>query len=153
MDSSRLFRRKRSAAPAPGSSDKERQRLRNRIEQLRKQHEWGDLSDAEYRKGRAAVEAALSAIPGDDDKLVVFNKHRRVVVSLGDTLAVATPEEVQPIVALLVDRVETRYRRVVRVVWTGAARPFFSADAALLMVPPDGLEPPTQALGRPRSVH
>ena len=34
-----------------------------------------------------------------------------------------------------------------------AARPFFAGDDALLMAPPDGLEPPTQALGRPRSIH
>ena len=49
---------------------------------------------------------------------------------------------------------------VVRVVWRGEARPFFLAAAAEAegravwgVAPPDGLEPPTQALGRPRSVH
>lgn len=34
-----------------------------------------------------------------------------------------------------------------------AARPFFAAADSLLTAPPDGLEPPTQALGRPRSIH
>jgi hypothetical protein len=33
-----------------------------------------------------------------------------------------------------------------------AARPFFAATLTLILAPPDGFEPPTQALGRPRSV-
>ena len=40
-----------------------------------------------------------------------------------------------------------------RVVSTGPARPFFVAASVGVLAPPDGLEPPTQALGRPRSVH
>ncbi len=72
----------------------------------------------------------------------------------------ASDEKIRELVALLVERVETTDREVVRVVWSGPARPFFlaaaanSEDRALWgLAPPDGLEPPTQALGRPRSVH
>ena len=36
------------------------------------------------------------------------------------------------------------------ITYTPPVRPFFGVP---VMAPPDGLEPPTQALGRPRSVH
>ena len=51
---------------------------------------------------------------------------RDVITSLPDVLAEATPEAIQPIIALHVERVETRERRVVRIVWVPAARPFFA---------------------------
>lgn len=38
-----------------------------------------------------------------------------------------TREALQQVAALLVERVETRDRRVSRVVWTGAARTFFAS--------------------------
>ena len=122
--------RRRLASPTPGTSDRERQRLRTRMEQLRKQNEWGDLSDTEYRRLRSEVEADLLAIPGEGEKVVLFDRHRLVVQSLGDELATATPEAIQSIVALLVERVETRDRQVVGWVPTGPAEPFF--DSALL---------------------
>ena len=52
------------------------------------------------------------------------------VQSLGDELAAATPEVIQSIVAMLVERVETRDRQDVGSVPTGPAQPFF--DSALL---------------------
>jgi len=100
------------------------------MEQLRKQNEWGDLSDTEYRRLRSEVEAELLAIPGEADKVVLFDRHRLVVQSLGDELAAATPEAIQQVVALLVERVETRDREVVAWLPTGPAEPFF--DSALL---------------------
>ncbi len=121
--------RRRLVSPTPGTSDKERQRLRTRMEQLRKQNEWGDLSDAEYRRLRSELEADLLAIPGDADKVVLFDRHRLVIQSLGDELAAATPEAIQQIVALLVERVGTRDRQVIGWVPTGPAEPFF--DSAL----------------------
>jgi hypothetical protein len=41
------------------------------MEQLREQNEWGDLSDAEYRRLRSEVEAELLAIPGEAEKIVL----------------------------------------------------------------------------------
>ena len=92
--------------------------------------EWGDLSDTEYRRLRSEVEADSSAIPGEAEKVVLFDRHRLVVQSLGDELATAMPESIQSIVALLVERVETRDQQVVGWVPTGAAEPSF--DSALL---------------------
>ena len=40
-----------------GLVDRQRRRLLTRMEQLRKQHEWGDISDDEYRAGRADAQA------------------------------------------------------------------------------------------------
>jgi hypothetical protein len=52
------------------------------------------------------------------------------IQSLGDELAAATPEAIQEIVALIVERVETADRQVVGWLPTGPAEPFF--DSALL---------------------
>jgi hypothetical protein len=92
--------------------------------------EWGDLPDAENRRLRSEVEADLLAIPGDTEKVVLFDRHRIVVQSLGDELAAATPEAIQQVVAQLVERVETADRAVVGWLPTGPAEPFF--DSALL---------------------
>jgi hypothetical protein len=89
---------------------------------------------------------------------VLFDRYRSEVRSFAETIDAASPEKLRELVALLVDRVATADRAVMRVIWTGPARPFFLAAAAEAediagVAPPDGLEPPTQALGRPRSVH
>jgi hypothetical protein len=105
------------------------------MEQLRKQNEWGDLSDTEYRRLRSEVEAELLAIPGDAEKVALFDRHRLVVQSLGDELATATPESIQTIVALLVKRVETRDRQVVGWVPTGPAEPFLDPEMLSLWRP------------------
>lgn len=41
-------------------------RLFTRLEQLRKQHAWGDLTDANYRAERDRVRVALSGLPDGD---------------------------------------------------------------------------------------
>ncbi len=139
--------RRRLAAPAPGTSDKTRERLRGRLGRLADLYAWGDLSEADYRKQKAEVEGALAALPGESDKVVLFDRHRRVVGSLADTLADATPEAVQEFVALLVERVEIRDRQVVRVEWAAPARPFFASEAWVRdcagLARPEGFEPPT----------
>ena len=76
------------------------------------------------------VEADLLAIPGEAETVVLFDRHRLVVQSLGDELATASPDAIQRIVAPLVERVETRDRQVVGWVPTGPAEPF--VDSALL---------------------
>jgi hypothetical protein len=61
---------------------------------------------------------------------------------LGDEMAGMSPVDVETVVALLVDRVETRDQRVVRVVPTGPARPFFDAASVGVLAPADGPEHP-----------
>lgn len=117
---------RRMESLTPGHSDRGRGRLRTRIEQLHKQYEWGDITDIEYRRARSEVEAALAAIPGDSDQVVLFDRHRSVVQSVAD----ATPEAIQSVVSLLVERVEADDRKVVRWLPTGSAELFF--DSAML---------------------
>jgi hypothetical protein len=62
--------------------------------------------------------------------VVLFDRQRLVIQSLGYELAVATPDAIQQIVALLVERVETADRQVVGWLPTRPAEPFF--DSALL---------------------
>jgi hypothetical protein len=109
-----------------GLVDKERTRLHQRIENLRKQHGWGDISDAEYRSERASAESQLAEL-SDHDKLLVFDRHREVMASMPDAIAHATPEQLQQLVAKLLERVETANRKVVRIVWSAPARPFFAS--------------------------
>jgi hypothetical protein len=55
----------------------------------------------------------------------MFDRQRTIAASLPDAIAAATPDKVQELVALLVERVETADQRVARVTWVPAARPFF----------------------------
>jgi hypothetical protein len=144
--------RRRLAAEVPGTADRERARLVARLSKLASLFSWGDMTEVDYRAAKAETEAALAAIPAPNERVVEFDRYRDVVTSLPDTLAGATPEAIQPIIALLVERVDTADREVTSITWVPAARPFFTSSCVTL-APPDGFEPPTQALGRPRSIH
>ena len=96
-------------------STRERARLEQRIENLRKQHEWGDITDAVYRAGRAETEAQLAGLP-TNDKLIMFDRKREVLLSMAENIERATPAQLQALVLELVERVETAHRAVTRVV-------------------------------------
>jgi hypothetical protein len=70
---------------------------------------WGDLTEAEYRRQTAEVERDLALLP-DDDKLVLFDRHRNVMVSMAENVAAATPEQLRELILMLVERAETRDR-------------------------------------------
>jgi hypothetical protein len=93
-------------------------------ERLRKQHEWGDLSDADYRARRSGVMAEMAALP-DENKVVLFDRNRRVMTSMVQNLAAATPEQKAELARLLLTKVVAT-NGTVAVEWSGAARPFFS---------------------------
>ena len=66
----------------------------------------------------------------------------------------APPEQAQSIIRHIVERVTIEGGQVAGINVRLEARPFFEdLGDRMAMAPPDGLEPPTQALGRPRSVH
>ncbi|MET1231997.1 MAG: hypothetical protein ABWY52_03995 [Candidatus Limnocylindrales bacterium] len=56
-------------------------------------------------------------------KVVLFDRHRLLIQSLGDELTAATPEAIQQIVALIVEPVETADRQVVGWLPTGPTKP------------------------------
>jgi hypothetical protein len=119
--------------PTEGTADQSRTHLTKRLEQLRKQHEWGEIEDEPYRKATAAIRADLAALPSDKGKIIEFNKHRRVAASLPDAIAVlgasGRPELVQETLAALLQAVVVRDKGVVRIEPVPAARPFFRAEA------------------------
>jgi len=123
----------------PRDDGKLRRRLEQRRERLGQLFAWGDLTEADYRRQRAEVERALALLP-DDDKLVLFDRHRGLMVSMAENVAAATPEQLRELILMLVEQAETRDRGLGPVRWTGPARPFF---AVVGVAPPDGLEPPT----------
>ena len=131
----------------------QRERLEAVLLRLGQRFDCGELPESEYRGKVADIRRQLAALPSPDDKLVLFDRYRSEVRSFAETLAGASEEKVRELVALLIDRVETADRAVGRVVWSAPARPFFLAAAANAddralcgVAPPDGFEPPTQAL-------
>lgn len=128
----------RALLALPGDSGKARRRLEARRERLAQLYAWGDVTEAQYRSDRAGVEHELRLLPSED-RLVLFDQHRSLVLSIADEVMEAE-----------VDMLQTLARRVVATAWadgralgavipTGPALPFFDAVA---MAPPDGLEPP-----------
>ena len=143
IDEARDLLRARLKAPQPGLSDQKRKRLQTRLVQLRKQHGWGDISDAEYLAEKEATERELVLLP-DNDKLVLFDRQRQIVVSMAENLRRATLEQRREFVLLLVERAVAAERTVQMVSWVPPARPFFGAEAAAVLgggflVPPGAL--------------
>ncbi len=62
----------------------------------------------------------------DNDKLVMFDCKREILLSVAENIEHATPAQLEELVAQLVERVETADRRITRIVWTPPARPFFA---------------------------
>lgn len=118
--------------------DRARRKLELRLANLRKQHGWGDIGDAEYRRERGATEAMLARLP-DSDKLVSFDRARAQVLSLSDALDAMTPEEQQQALRLFVESVG----RDGVPAWTPPVRPFFAlaAGGEYAVVSPQGFEP------------
>jgi hypothetical protein len=60
IDAARAELRRRLQTPEVASAGRQRARLGSRLENLKKQHAWGDLSDAEYQAQRDVARAALA---------------------------------------------------------------------------------------------
>jgi hypothetical protein len=152
VESAREELRRRLALPGRSEADALRARLEQRLSNVMRQYEWGDIDESAYRAKMTETRAELAALP-EPDKVVTFDGVARIVSSLVVAIDAATPEQLRELVRLVVDRVTTRGGRAAEIELKPAARPFFASGPNLLMAPPDGLEPPTPALGRLRSVH
>ena len=102
-----------------------RQELEARLERLRKQHEWGDLSDTEYRAKRTSLSAEMAVLP-DENKVVLFDRNRRVMTDMAQNVARATPEQRAELARLLIEKAVAT-DGAVAMTWAGPARPFFEA--------------------------
>ena len=88
IDAARTELRRCLETPEVAVTGRQRTRLLTRLEQLRKQHGWGDLSDADYQAQRDAVRAALATLP-DDDRIRAFDAYRARILALPDAIDAA----------------------------------------------------------------
>ena len=144
--------RRRLALPSRGASDERRVRLERRLDRLKTQFEWGDIEAADYRAKMQETRAELALLP-EPEKIITFDAVARIVESLRLAISTAAPDQLKELIGLLVERVRVSADGTYAIELVPAARPFFAPRETLLQAPPDGLEPPTQALGRPRSIH
>lgn len=129
IDATRTELRRRLQTPELAVSGRQRTRLLTRLEQLKKQHGWGDLSDAEYLAERDAVRAALRELP-DDDRISAFDAYRARILALPDAIAAASPARREELCRIAVQRVVVGDRRVETIEWMPPARPFFERQRA-----------------------
>jgi hypothetical protein len=95
-----------------------------RLERLKKQHEWGDLSDAEYREMRDATRDELAQLP-DGDRIRGFDAYRTRILALPDAIAAASPARLEELSRNVVLRVVVADRQLKVLERDPAARPFF----------------------------
>ncbi len=124
IDTARAHLSRRLQIPEVAVSGRQRARLLTRLEQLKKQHGWGDLADAEYQTQRDAVRVALRDLP-DDDRIRSFDAYRARILELPDAISVASPARREELCRIVVQQVVIRDRQVEAIDWTPPARPFF----------------------------
>ena len=124
IDMARTELRRHLETPDVLVAGRQRARLLTRLEQLRKQHAWGDLTDAVYQTERDAAQAALANLP-DGDRIVVFDAYRARVLVLPDAIAAASGARREELCRIVVERVVVRDRQLETIDWTPPARPFF----------------------------
>ncbi len=123
IEAARTELRRRLQTPEIVGAGRKRARLATRLEQLKKQHAWGDLSDAEYQAQRDAARAALAELP-DGDRIITFDAHRARVLQLPDAIASASPARREELCRIVVQRVVVRDRQIEAIEWTAPMRPF-----------------------------
>ncbi len=124
VEAARCELRRRLETPELVTAGRQRERLLTRLEQLKKQHGWGDLTDADYQAQRDAARTTLAGLP-DEDRVRSFDAYRARLLALPEAIALASPARQEELCRLLVERVLVRDRRVESIDWVPAARPFF----------------------------
>ena len=123
VDAARAELRRRLAIPAVAVSGRKRARLQTRLEQLKKQHGWGDLSDEDYQSERDAVRAALQDLP-DDDRIRSFDAYRTHLLALPEAIAAASETRREELCRMVVQQVVVSDRAIALIEWTAPMRPF-----------------------------
>ncbi len=124
IDAARVELRRRLETPEVAVARRQRARLLTRLEQLKKQHAWGDLSDTEYQAQRDATWATLGDLP-DGDRIKAFDAYRAQVLALPEAIASASPARREELCQIVVQRVVVRDRTVQSIDWTPPTRAFF----------------------------
>jgi DNA invertase Pin-like site-specific DNA recombinase len=129
IDAGRAELRRRLETPEVAVAGRQRARLLTRLEQLRKQHAWGDLTDAAYLVERDAARVALGELPGGD-RILAFDAYRARILALPEAIAVASGARREELCRIVVERVVVRDRQLETIDWTPPARPFFERQRA-----------------------
>ena len=124
IEKARAELRNRLDTPGTAAVGRQRARLLIRLEQLKKQHGWGDIIDREYQTERDAAQAALAQLP-DGDRIRTFDAYRARLLALPAAIAVASPARQEELCRIVVEHVVVNDRNLEEIVWTPPARPFF----------------------------
>jgi DNA invertase Pin-like site-specific DNA recombinase len=124
IEKARSELRHRLDTPGTAAAGRQRARLVTRLEQLKKQHGWGDISDKEYQAERDAAQAKLAGLP-DGDRIRTFDAYRAKLLALPAAIAAASPARREELCRIVVEQVVVNDRNLEEIVWTPPARPFF----------------------------
>lgn len=123
IEAARRELHRRTRTPELASAGMQRARLLTRLDQLKKQHAWGDIGDDVYKAQRDATQASLARLP-DDDRVVEFDAHRARILALPEAIVVASPQRREELCRIVVERVVVGDRHVAEIEWTAPAQPF-----------------------------
>lgn len=135
IDEARVELARRLQVPDADLVGVKRRRLETRLTRLTQLFGWGELSGEDYRRQMTETRTMLAELP-DPDKLVAFDRNRRVMVTMAENVEKASRPQHAELAQLLVERVTASGRTVEpeSIEWTPPARPFFE-PAALLWRP------------------
>jgi Recombinase len=135
IDEARAELARRLQVPDADLVGVKRRRLETRLTRLTQLFGWGELIGEDYRRQMTETRAMLAELP-DSNKLVAFDRNRRVMVTMAENVGKATRPQLAELVQLLVERVRAKGRSIEpdSIEWTPPARPFFE-PAALLWRP------------------
>ena len=145
------------AARADSRPKADRSKIEAQLVRLQDLYVMGELSREEYVGRRRALDASLELdAPQPTYSEAVLVQAARLLGELGELWTKATTEERQEIAQTLFASVRVRDARVVSArLARDEYRPLIAsavANAWVGLAPLEGIEPPTQALGRPRSI-
>jgi hypothetical protein len=123
----------------------ERTRLETALRRLGERYQWQEIDEAAYHRDRLQLRARLAELPAPvDENVIAFDRAAAALRPMGEILRGAEPEHQRSILRHIVERVEIGDREVGRIAVRLESRPFFEDwPAAVVMAPPDGLEPLT----------
>ena len=109
IDAARTELRQLLETPEVAGAGKQRARLTTKLEHLKKQHQLGDLTDAEYQVHRHATNADLAELL-DGDRIRTFDAYRARVLELPWAIEAASLTKREELCRVVVQRVVVRNR-------------------------------------------
>lgn len=126
IDRARAILLERMNIPSGEAAGGQRKRLETRLARLRQMYSWQQMPESEYQEAVRETQRMLAALPSED-RIVLFDRHRKVIESMDEAIDKASPVQRAELVRLLVERVEAHDRTVSvpTLEWVGSVRPFF----------------------------